>query len=63
MNRDEMQGKVKETAGKATGDKELEAEGRTDQAKGKAGEAVDDVKDTVRGVRDSLSDKDDDAAR
>ena len=58
MNSDEMQGKVKEAAGKATGDERLESEGRTDQVKGKAKEAVDDATDAVKGVRDSLRDDD-----
>ena len=48
----------KEAAGKATGDERLESEGRTDQVKGKAKEAVDDAKDAVKGVRDSLQDDD-----
>jgi uncharacterized protein YjbJ (UPF0337 family) len=60
MNRDEMQGKVKEAAGKATGDERLESEGRTDQAKGKAKETVDSAKGAVQGVRDSLAGDDDD---
>jgi uncharacterized protein YjbJ (UPF0337 family) len=59
MNSDEMQGKLKETAGKVTGDERLKNEGRTDQAKGKAEETMDDAKDAVRGVRDSLTDDDD----
>ena len=58
MNSDDMQGKVKEAAGKATDNERLESEGRTDQAKGKAKEAVDDAKDAVKGVRDSLTNDD-----
>ena len=58
MDTDEVKGKVKETAGKATGDERLENEGRTDQVKGKAKDAVDDAKDAVQGVRDSLTDND-----
>ena len=58
MEADEMKGKLKETAGKATGDERLENEGRTDQVKGKAKEAVDDAKGAVQGVRDSLKDDD-----
>ncbi|MFD6444085.1 MULTISPECIES: CsbD family protein [unclassified Promicromonospora] len=43
---EDVTGKVKEATGKATDDEELEAEGRTDQAKAslkKAGENVKDV--------------------
>ncbi|GAA4985172.1 CsbD family protein [Yinghuangia aomiensis] len=52
---DKLKGKAKEVAGKVTGDKRQESEGRTDQAKGKAKDAVDDLQDRARGVRDSLS--------
>jgi uncharacterized protein YjbJ (UPF0337 family) len=45
---------VKETVGKVTGDKRTEAEGKTDQVKGKAKNAVDDVAEKAKGVRDSL---------
>ena len=41
-------GKAKEAAGDVTGDDELAAEGRTDQAKGKLKDAVEDVKDAFR---------------
>jgi uncharacterized protein YjbJ (UPF0337 family) len=58
MDADEMKGKLKETAGKATGNERLESEGRTDQVKGKAKDAADDAADAVRGVRDSLTDDD-----
>ncbi len=43
---EELKGKGKETAGDATGDEQLQAEGQTDQAKGnvkQAGEKVMDV--------------------
>lgn len=42
-------GKLKEAAGKVTGDEKLKAEGRTDQVEGK-------VQNTVGGVKDSLRD-------
>ena len=51
---DKMKGSVKEAAGKMTGDKRTEAEGKTDQAKGEAKNAARDVKETAKGVRDSL---------
>ena len=54
MNKDEATGRVKEAAGDLTGDKDLQREGKTDQAAGsikeKAGNAVDAVKDKVDDV-------------
>jgi uncharacterized protein YjbJ (UPF0337 family) len=58
---DKVKGSVKEAAGKATGDRRTEAEGKTDRAKGEAKDAARDVKETAKGVRDSL--KGDDTAR
>jgi uncharacterized protein YjbJ (UPF0337 family) len=58
---DKVKGAVKEGAGKLTGDKRAEAEGKTDRAKGKAKNAASNVKEGAKGVRDSL--KDDDASR
>lgn len=43
-------GKIKETAGKVTGDTKLQAEGKADQVEGK-------VQNAVGGVKDSLRDK------
>lgn len=51
---DKVAGAVKEGLGKLTGDRRLEAEGRTDRAKGEAKNAVRDVKDAAKGVADSL---------
>jgi uncharacterized protein YjbJ (UPF0337 family) len=45
--KDEVEGKAKEAWGKATGDDKTEAEGKVDQAKGEAKDAVDDVKDAA----------------
>ena len=45
---DKAKGAIKDTAGKVTGDKELQAEGKMDKAKGSAHNAAGDVKDTVR---------------
>jgi uncharacterized protein YjbJ (UPF0337 family) len=42
-------GKVKEWAGKVTGDSKTEAEGKADQVKGKIQNAVGGLKDAVRG--------------
>ncbi|MGZ8749924.1 MAG: CsbD family protein [Pseudonocardia sp.] len=41
-------GEVKEAAGKATDDKDLEAEGKTDQAKGNLKQAGEKVKDVFK---------------
>jgi uncharacterized protein YjbJ (UPF0337 family) len=45
---DKAKGAIKDTAGKMTGDKELQSEGKIDKAKGAAHKAAGDVKDTVR---------------
>ena len=45
---DKAKGAIKETAGKVTGDKGLEAEGKMDKAKGAAHSAVGDVKDALK---------------
>ena len=52
---DKVKGSIKEAAGKATGDRRTEAEGKTDQTKGEAKDAARDVKETAKGVRDSLT--------
>jgi uncharacterized protein YjbJ (UPF0337 family) len=45
----QAKGAVKETVGKAFGDKKLETEGKTDKAAGKVQNAVGGLKDAVRG--------------
>ena len=45
---EQAKGKVKEVAGKVTGDSKTEAEGKADQVKGK-------VKNTIGGIKDSLN--------
>jgi uncharacterized protein YjbJ (UPF0337 family) len=42
-------GKVKEGAGKLTGDSKLQAEGRGDQIKGKIQNFIGGIKDAIRG--------------
>ncbi len=56
MNKDRIEGaasqakgKIKEVAGKATGDSKLQAEGVADQVKGKVQNAVGGFKDAVKG--------------
>ena len=44
----QAKGAVKEAAGKVTGDKGLEAEGKVDKAKGDMHKAAGDVKDAVK---------------
>jgi uncharacterized protein YjbJ (UPF0337 family) len=46
---EQAKGKVKEVAGKATGDSKLEGEGKADQLKGKVQNAIGGLKDTLRG--------------
>jgi uncharacterized protein YjbJ (UPF0337 family) len=43
-----VKGAIKDTAGKVTGDKELQAERKFDKAKGAAHDAAGDVKDAFR---------------
>jgi uncharacterized protein YjbJ (UPF0337 family) len=44
-----MGGKIKEGIGKLTGDSKTEAEGKSDQVKGKVQDTVGGIKDTLRG--------------
>jgi len=53
---DRIKGKVKETAGVATGNRELEGEGKLDQAKGK-------IKDIAGNIREGIKEKLDDLDR
>ena len=53
---DRIKGKVKETAGVATGDRELEGEGKLDQVKGK-------IKDVAGNIREGVKEKLDDLDR
>ncbi|MBV9993478.1 MAG: CsbD family protein [Alphaproteobacteria bacterium] len=49
---DQAKGSIKETAGKATGDAKLQAEGQADKVKGKVENAVGGAKDAVREAAD-----------
>lgn len=51
---DKSKGAIKEGAGKLTGDKNMEAEGKMDKAKGSAHNAAGDVKDGARNAADAL---------
>jgi len=46
---EQAKGKIKELAGKVTGDSKTEAEGKADQLKGKVQNAVGGIKDKLRG--------------
>ena len=59
---DKVQGQAKEVAGIVTGDKDLEAEGKSDRKVGEAEEKVDDVKDRVTDFVDTVKDKAEDVA-
>ena len=45
---EKVKGSIKDTAGKATGDKKLQSEGKFDKAKGSAHNVAGDVKDAVK---------------
>ena len=49
-NKDDAKGRVKEAAGDVTGDKDLEREGKVDQATGKAKHGIDRLTDKVKDV-------------
>jgi uncharacterized protein YjbJ (UPF0337 family) len=51
---DKAKGTMKEGAGKISGDKELQNQGKVDKAKGAAHKAAGDVKDAARDAADSL---------
>jgi uncharacterized protein YjbJ (UPF0337 family) len=50
---DKVKGAIKDTVGKMTGDKKLQAEGKIDKAKGAAHNVAGDVKDAVRNATDN----------
>ncbi len=58
---DDVKGRVKRQVGEWTGDKDLQAEGTADQAKGKTQGAVGKIKDAGRDALDRLKgdDRDD----
>jgi uncharacterized protein YjbJ (UPF0337 family) len=53
---DKAKGKIKEAAGDATADRDLEAEGKRDQVKGDAEKAVGHAKDTAESVKEGFED-------
>ncbi len=64
MDKDRMEGKVKEgtgwmqdKAGEVTGDREMEARGESERTEGKAQGAFGKVKDAVGDAKDAIADK------
>jgi len=51
---DKAKGSVKDAVGRATGDTEMQAEGKADKAKGHAKDAAHEVKEGAKGAADSL---------
>jgi uncharacterized protein YjbJ (UPF0337 family) len=51
---DKAKGTIKEGAGKLTGDKNMESDGKLDKAKGAAHNAAGNVKDAARDAADAL---------
>jgi uncharacterized protein YjbJ (UPF0337 family) len=51
-NSDEVEGRIKEAAGDLTGDKDLQREGKVDQATGKAKDAIDRASDKAKDALD-----------
>lgn len=56
-NENQGEGKIKEIAGKVTGDKRLETEGQTQNAAGKVEQAADDAGEKAKGALDAVRDK------
>ncbi|MCA1828845.1 MAG: CsbD family protein [Myxococcales bacterium] len=52
---DQIKGRIKETVGVATGDRELEGEGKLDGVKGKIKDAAGDLR---QGIKDKLDELD-----
>ena len=55
---DNLKGRVKETVGVATGDRELEGEGKLDQVKGKIKDVAGNVREGINDALDNLDRKD-----
>ena len=52
---EELKGQGKESTGRATGDRDLEAEGKADQTGAKVKNAGEHVKDAAKDVKDGLT--------
>lgn len=56
-NTDDVKGRVKEATGDLTGNKDLEREGKADQAGASVKNAAEKAKDKVAGAVDSVKDR------
>ncbi|MCR6713138.1 MAG: CsbD family protein [Demequina sp.] len=56
---EDLAGKAKEAVGSATGDEQMEAEGKMDQAKSAVKDKVEDVKDWAAEKFNDVTDRDD----
>ncbi len=54
---DKLKGKVKESVGVATGDRELEAEGKKDTLKGAVKEKLEDAKRAIKDAEDESKER------
>jgi uncharacterized protein YjbJ (UPF0337 family) len=54
---DDAKGRTKEAVGDLTGDKDMQREGKVDQAGASVKEFAEDAKDKVSGAVDSIKDK------
>ena len=54
---DDLKGRAKEAAGDLTGDRDLQREGKVDQATGTVKDKAEDAKDWVEDKVDALKDK------
>lgn len=52
---EDLKGKAKETTGKATGNEQMEAEGKGDQASAAVKDGVEKVKDAASNIKDKLT--------
>jgi uncharacterized protein YjbJ (UPF0337 family) len=52
---EDVKGKVKETVGKATGDEDLENEGKADQVKASVKDVGEKVKDAASEIKDAIT--------
>lgn len=59
---DQVKGHIKEATGIVTGDKDLEAEGKSDRKIGEAEAHVEQAKDKIGGVLEATKDKVDEVA-
>jgi uncharacterized protein YjbJ (UPF0337 family) len=54
---DQAKGRLKQAAGDLTGNKDLEKQGKADEAAGKAKEFIEDTKDKAEGLVDRARDR------